>query len=338
MSEKKKTRALDILEQVNSVKGGIDGLMVMDGTNVQKIPRSPTGLVSLDIILGGGWPHGRIIELMGLPSGGKSSIAMASIAEAQKRGAVAAYIDSEHAFSMEYAHTMGLDLDSLLFFQPNTGEEAFEAGLAVAKNMEAGDILVFDSVAAMVPKAELEGNMDDLTMGALARLMAKGLSKLVQVASERKIIVIFVNQIRDKLNVTFGKKETTPGGRALKFYSSIRLDVRRVQAIKASSGDDLGNVVKLKTEKNKTFPPFKTCKVDLIFGEGFDQINDLISCAIPAQVLLKEGNTISYEGTKLGVGMKNATKKLKEDPEMVEEIKERCQEYYFGESTGESDN
>ncbi len=285
----------------------------------QKVPAIPTGSIAFDLALGiGGFPRGRVIEIFGPEATGKTTLAVHVIAEAQKQGGQAAFIDAEHAMDPNYAASIGVDVDNLLISQPDFGEQALEIAEVLVRS-GAVDVIVVDSVAALVPKAELEGEMGDAHMGLQARLMSQALRKLTAIVSRSKTCFIFVNQIREKIGFFLGSPETTTGGRALKFYSSLRVDVRRVAALK--DGDRVvGNRVKVKIVKNKMAPPFRTAQFDIIYGEGISREGDLIDCGLEVGLIEKTGTWYSYAGERLGQGRENVKKLLKERPEIAEAI------------------
>ncbi len=285
----------------------------------EKIPSIPTGSIAFDLALGiGGFPRGRVVEIFGPEATGKTTLALHVIAEAQKRGGMAAFIDAEHALDPKYASAVGVDVDNLLISQPDYGEQALEIAEVLVRS-GAVDVIVVDSVAALVPKAELDGEMGDAHMGLQARLMSQALRKLTAIVSRSRTCFIFVNQIREKIGVFVGSPETTTGGRALKFYASMRIDVRRLTAIK--EGDAvIGNRVKIKVVKNKLAPPFKEAEFDIIFGEGISREGDLIDCGLQYGVLEKTGTWYSYQGERLGQGRENVKKLLKENKELATQI------------------
>jgi len=285
----------------------------------QKVPAIPTGSIAFDLALGiGGFPRGRVIEIFGPEATGKTTLAVHVIAEAQKQGGQAAFIDAEHAMDPNYAASIGVDVDNLLISQPDFGEQALEIAEVLVRS-GAVDVIVVDSVAALVPKAELEGEMGDAHMGLQARLMSQALRKLTAIVSRSKTCFIFVNQIREKIGFFLGNPETTTGGRALKFYSSLRVDVRRVAALK--DGDRvIGNRVKVKIVKNKMAPPFRTAQFDIIYGEGISREGDLIDCGLEAGLVEKTGTWYSYKGERLGQGRENVKKLLGERPEIADEL------------------
>lgn len=285
----------------------------------EKIPSIPTGSIAFDLALGiGGFPRGRVVEIFGPEATGKTTLALHVIAEAQKRGGMAAFIDAEHALDPKYASAVGVDVDNLLISQPDYGEQALEIAEVLVRS-GAVDVIVVDSVAALVPKAELDGEMGDAHIGLQARLMSQALRKLTAIVSRSRTCFIFVNQIREKIGVFVGSPETTTGGRALKFYASMRMDVRRLTAIK--EGDVvIGNRVKIKVVKNKLAPPFKEAEFDIIFGEGISREGDLIDCGLQYGVLEKTGTWYSYQGERLGQGRENVKKLLKENKELAARI------------------
>lgn len=297
-------------------KGSIMKLGEKTDTKIEVIS---SGSLALDAALGvGGYPRGRVIEVYGPESSGKTTFALHAIAEVQKMGGTAAFIDAEHALDPAYAHKLGVDTDELLISQPDTGEQALEIAEALVRS-GAVDILVIDSVAALVPRAEIEGEMGDSHVGLQARLMSQALRKLSGAINTTKTIAIFINQIREKVGIMFGNPETTPGGRALKFYSTIRLEVRRGETIKLGT-DIVGNVAKVKIVKNKVAPPFKTVEVDVMYGEGISKQGEILDLAVNHDIIEKSGSWYSYKGEKMGQGRENAKLFLKENPVAMEEI------------------
>ncbi len=285
----------------------------------------PSGALALDIALGvGGYPKGRIIEIYGPESSGKTTVALHAIAEAQKLGGTAAFIDAEHALDPIYAQNLGVNIDELLLSQPDTGEQALEIAEALVRS-GAVDIIVIDSVAALVPKAEIDGEMGDSYVGLQARLMSQAMRKLSGAINKSKCIAIFINQIREKVGVMFGNPETTPGGRALKFYSSIRLEVRRAETIKQGN-EMVGNRTKIKVVKNKVAPPFRQAEVDIMYGEGISREGSIIDIAAELDILQKSGAWYSYQGERLGQGRENVKLYLKEHPEVAEAIEKQIRE------------
>ena len=282
----------------------------------------PTGSVALDIALGiGGLPRGRVVEIYGPESSGKTTIALHAIASAQKAGGIAAFIDAEHAFDPEYAKALGVDIDALLVSQPDTGEQALEIADMLVRS-GALTILVIDSVAALTPRAEIEGEMGDSHMGLQARLMSQALRKMTGAISGTNTTAIFINQLRDKIGVMFGSPETTTGGKALKFYASVRLDIRRIETLKDGT-DAVGNRTRVKVVKNKVAPPFKQAEFDIIFGEGISREGSLIDMGVECEIVKKSGSWYTYDGDQLGQGKENARSFLKDNPEMANEIEEK---------------
>ena len=285
----------------------------------------PSGSIALDAALGiGGYPRGRVIEIYGPESSGKTTLAIHAIAQAQKQGGIAAIIDAEHAFDRTYARNLGVDLETLLISQPDNGEQALE----IADNLirsGAIDIIVIDSVAALTPKSEIEGEMGDSKMGLQARLMSQALRKLTANISKTKCCCIFINQLREKIGVMFGNPETTTGGNALKFYASVRVDIRRTQAIK--DGDNhIGNRVKVKIVKNKVAPPFRTTEFDLMFGEGISKTGEIVDLCVELGIMKKSGSWFSYGDTKLGQGRESVKQMIKDNPELADELEEKLRE------------
>src|SRR5678809_555678 len=298
---------------------GKGSIMRMGEREVSDIPAISTTSLSLDVAVGiGGVPRGRIIEIYGPESSGKTTLALHIVAEAQKSGGVAAYIDAEHAMDSEYAKKLGVDIDQLLISQPDSGEQALEIAEALVRS-NGVDVIVIDSVAALVPRAELDGQMGDSLPGLQARLMSQALRKLTAIVAQSNTCFIFINQIREKIGVMFGSPETTTGGRALKFYSTLRLDIRRIGAIK--DGDRIvGNRTKVKVAKNKVAPPFRECEFDIMYGEGISREGDLLDLATVQRAVEKSGAWFSYKGSRLGQGRENAKQALKENPELLKKI------------------
>ncbi|MCR4792339.1 MAG: recombinase RecA [Lachnospiraceae bacterium] len=300
-----------------------------------KVETIPTGSISLDLALGqGGIPKGRIVEIYGPESSGKTTVTLHMIAEVQKRGGIAGFIDAEHALDPVYAKNIGVDIDNLYISQPDSGEQALEIAETMVRS-GAIDIVVVDSVAALVPKAEIEGDMGDAHMGLQARLMSQALRKLTAVISKSNCVVIFINQLREKLGVMFGNPETTTGGRALKFYSSVRLDVRRIESIK-QGGEVIGNRTRVKVVKNKVAPPFKEAEFDIMFGKGISMIGDILDVATNADIIVKSGAWFAYKGEKIGQGRENAKQYLEENPAVLAEIDKAVREHYGLEGAGEA--
>ena len=287
----------------------------------------PTGSISLDVALGvGGVPRGRIIEIYGPESSGKTTVALHMIAEAQKRNGIAGFIDAEHALDPQYAKKIGVDIDNLYISQPDNGEQALEIAETMIRS-GALDIVIVDLVAALVPKAEIEGDMDDQQVGLHARLMSKAMRKLTGVINRSNCAVVFINQLREKVGIMFGNPEVTTGGRALKFYASVRMDVRRVEAIK-QGGEIIGNHTKVKVVKNKVAPPFKEAEFDIMFGQGISREGDLIDLAVKVDAVQKSGAWYAYKGEKIGQGRENAKTFLREHPEIMAEVEVQVREYY----------
>ncbi|MBR5998252.1 MAG: recombinase RecA [Deltaproteobacteria bacterium] len=287
----------------------------------------PTGSLSLDIALGvGGVPRGRIIEIYGPESSGKTTLALHVLAEAQKMGGIAAFIDAEHALDVHYARSLGVKTDDLLISQPDTGEQALEIADMLVRS-GAIDLLVVDSVAALVPRAEIEGEMGDSHMGLQARLMSQALRKLTATISKSNCCVIFINQIRMKIGVMFGNPETTTGGNALKFYASVRLDIRRIAALKQGQ-DVIGNRTRVKVVKNKVAPPFKEAEFDIMYGEGISREGDIVDLGVSSEVIEKSGAWFSYNGERIGQGRENAKEYLRQHPEVMEEIEGKVREKF----------
>ena len=318
------------LEQVlNDIEKqfGKGSIMKLGDNRHMEIDTSPSGSLALDIALGiGGYPKGRIIEIYGPESSGKTTFALHAIAEVQKRGGRAAFIDAEHSLDPNYAKNLGVNINELLLSQPDTGEQALEICEALVRS-NAISIIVIDSVAALVPKAEIDGEMGDSHVGLQARLMSQALRKLSGTINKTNTIAIFINQLREKVGVMFGNPETTTGGRALKFYSSIRLDVRRSEALKMGDGI-VGNRTTIKVVKNKVAPPFKTATVDIMYGEGVSREGELVDLGVQANIIDKNGAWFAYKGEKLGQGKENVKLLLKEKKELADEIEKQIREYY----------
>ena len=305
------------------------------GANMQ-VETVPTGSLSLDIALGvGGVPKGRIIEIYGPESSGKTTVALHMVAEVQKRGGIAGFIDAEHALDPVYAKNIGVDIDNLYISQPDNGEQALEITETMVRS-GAVDIVIVDSVAALVPKAEIDGDMGDSHVGLQARLMSQALRKLTSVISKSNCVVIFINQLREKVGVMFGNPETTTGGRALKFYSSVRMDVRRIEALK-QGGEVVGNRTRVKIVKNKVAPPFREAEFDIMFGQGISREGDILDLAADKGVVNKSGAWYAYNGDKIGQGRENAKQYLKENPLICEEIEAKVREMLNVDGTEESE-
>lgn len=315
----KKLAALKLTMDKIDKAYGKGTIMRMGDRQVEKVPVIPTGSLGLDMALGvGGYPRGRIIEIFGPESSGKTTLAIHAIAEAQKGGGIAAFIDAEHAFDPTYAEKLGVDMNSLYMSQPDNGEQALEVAEQLIRS-SAIDIIVIDSVAALTPKAEIEGEMGEAKMGLHARLMSQALRKLTGALSKTNTTCIFINQLREKIGVMFGNPETTTGGNALKFYASIRIDVRKVSPIKA--GDEvLGSLTRAKVVKNKVAPPFRKTEFEIRFGEGISKVGEILDLATNLDIVKKSGSWFSYAGTKLAQGREGALRVLKDNPELQEEI------------------
>ncbi|MBR3761243.1 MAG: recombinase RecA [Lachnospiraceae bacterium] len=328
MEKNEKQKALEAALSHIEKSYGKGAIMKLGDSSAQmNVETIPTGALSLDIALGlGGIPKGRIIEIYGPESSGKTTVTLHMIAEVQKRGGIAGFIDAEHALDPVYAKNIGVDIDNLYISQPDNGEQALEITETMVRS-GAIDIIVVDSVAALVPKAEIDGEMGDNHVGLQARLMSQALRKLTAITSKSDCTVIFINQLREKIGVMFGNPETTTGGRALKFYASVRMDVRRVQAIKVN-GEDVGNRTKVKIVKNKIAPPFKEAEFDIMFGEGISTVGDIVDLAAECSVINKSGAWYSYEGNKIGQGRENAKNFLKEHPEVMHEVEAKVREHY----------
>ena len=328
MEREEKLKALDAaLTQIERQYGKGAVMKLGDPSAQMNVETIPTGSLSLDIALGlGGIPKGRIIEIYGPESSGKTTVTLHMIAEVQKRGGIAGFIDAEHALDPVYAKNIGVDVDNLYSSQPDNGEQALEITETMVRS-GAIDIVLVDSVAALVPKAEIDGDMGDSHVGLQARLMSQALRKLTAVISKSNCTVIFINQLREKVGVMFGNPETTTGGRALKFYSSVRLDVRRIESLK-QSGEVTGNRTRVKVVKNKIAPPFKEAEFDIMFGEGISQEGDILDLAANVNIVVKSGAWYAYEGNKIGQGRENAKQYLKDNPEICKEIENKVREHY----------
>lgn len=323
-----KLKALDAaISQIEKQYGKGSIMKLGDPTTSMNVETVPTGSLSLDIALGlGGLPKGRIIEVYGPESSGKTTVALHVVAEVQKRGGIAGFIDAEHALDPVYAKNIGVDIDNLYISQPDNGEQALEITETMVRS-GAVDIVIVDSVAALVPKAEIDGDMGDSHVGLQARLMSQALRKLTAVISKSNCIVLFINQLREKVGVMFGNPETTTGGRALKFYSSVRLDVRRIEALK-QAGEVVGNRTRIKVVKNKVAPPFKEAEFDIMFGQGISREGDILDLAADVGIVNKSGAWYAYNGEKIGQGRENAKQYLKEKPEVRDKIEAKVRAHY----------
>ncbi len=332
MIKEEKKKALDAaLSQIEKQFGKGSVMKLGDSGNNMNVETIPTGSLSLDIALGlGGIPKGRIVEIYGPESSGKTTVALHMVAEVQKRGGVAGFIDAEHALDPVYASKIGVDIDNLYISQPDNGEQALEITETLVRS-GAVDIIIVDSVAALVPKAEIDGDMGDSHVGLQARLMSQALRKLTAVISKSNCVVIFINQLREKVGVMFGNPETTTGGRALKFYSSIRMDVRRIETLK-QAGEMIGNRTRIKVVKNKIAPPFKEAEFDIMFGQGISREGDILDLAANLGVINKSGAWYAYNDEKIGQGRENAKNYLKENPSIMNEVEAKVRAHYGLES------
>ena len=327
MSKEERKRALEAaLGQIEKQfgKGSVMKLGEYKTMNVEAIP---TGALSLDVALGiGGVPKGRIVEIYGPESSGKTTLALHMVAEAQKAGGEAAFIDAEHALDPIYAKHLGVDVDNLIVSQPDTGEQALEIAEALVRS-GAIDIIIVDSVAALVPKAEIDGDMGDAHVGLQARLMSQALRKLAGVLNKSNTIIIFINQLREKVGIMFGNPETTPGGRALKFYSSVRLEIRKTENLK-QDGQAYGSRVKVKVVKNKVAPPFREAEFDIIYGKGISKSGNILDLAVSLDIVEKSGAWFSYNGARIGQGRENAKKYLEDNPEIMAEVEKKVRDNF----------
>ncbi len=332
-----KRKALDAAMSQIEKQFGKGSVMKLGEFKAMEIEAIPTGALSLDIALGiGGVPRGRIIEIFGPESSGKTTLALHVIAEAQKMGGEAAFIDAEHALDPVYAKKLGVDIDDLIVSQPDTGEQALEITESLIRS-GALDVIVVDSVAALVPKAEIDGDMGDSHMGLQARLMSQALRKLAGAINKTKTVLIFINQLREKIGVMFGNPETTTGGRALKFYASVRMDIRKIENIK-QDGEVKGNRVRVKVIKNKVAPPFREAEFDIVYGQGISKEGNILDMAVNLDIVEKAGSWFSYNGERIGQGRENVKKYLRENPEMLDEIEEKVRDNFakaFEQSLGE---
>lgn len=324
-SEKRK--ALDMAMSQIEKQFGKGSVMKLGEYKAMEIEAIPTGALGLDIALGiGGVPRGRIIEVYGPESSGKTTLALHVVSEAQKMGGEAAFIDAEHALDPVYAKKIGVDIDNLIVSQPDTGEQALEITEALVRS-GALDVIVVDSVAALVPKAEIDGDMGDSHMGLQARLMSQALRKLAGAVNKTKTVIIFINQLREKIGVMFGNPETTTGGRALKFYASVRMDIRKIENIK-QDGDVIGNRARVKVVKNKVAPPFREAEFDIIYGEGISKAGNILDMAVNLDIIEKAGSWFSYNGEKVGQGRENVKKYLIENPKVMEEVEKKVRDNF----------
>ena len=338
MSENlEKKKALDLALSQIEKNFGKGSVMKLGEYKAMEVEAIPTGALSLDIALGiGGVPRGRIIEVFGPESSGKTTLALHVIAEAQKEGGDVAFIDAEYALDPVYAKKLGVNIDELIVSQPDTGEQALEITESLVRS-GALDVIVVDSVAALVPKAEIDGDMGDSHMGLQARLMSQALRKLAGVINKSKTVIIFINQLREKIGVMFGNPETTTGGRALKFYASVRLDIRKIDFIK-QDGKVIGNRVRVKIVKNKVAPPFREAEFDIMYGEGISKIGNIFDMAVNLDIIEKSGSWFSYNGNRIGQGRENVKKYLLNNPEILDEVEKKVRDNFtkvFEESLGE---
>ena len=328
MNKEEKMKALDnALTQIEKAYGKGSVMKLGESSVNMNIETVPTGSLSLDIALGlGGVPKGRVIEVYGPESSGKTTVTLHMVAEVQKRGGIAGFIDAEHALDPVYAKKIGVDIDNLYISQPDNGEQALEITETMVRS-GAVDIVIVDSVAALVPKAEIDGEMGDSHVGLQARLMSQALRKLTGIISKSNCTVIFINQLREKVGVMFGNPETTTGGRALKFYSSVRMDVRKIETLK-QGGDMVGNRVRIKIVKNKIAPPFKEAEFDIMFGQGISKEGDILDLAVKENIVEKSGAWYAYGGIKIGQGRENAKSYLRDNPAVCEEVEKKVREIY----------
>ena len=338
MAQEDKLKALDAaISQIEKQYGRGSIMKLGDTDSMMKVETVPTGSLSLDLALGqGGLPKGRVVEIYGPESSGKTTVALHCVAEVQKRGGIAGFIDAEHALDPVYAKNIGVDIDNLYISQPDNGEQALEITETMVRS-GAVDIIIVDSVAALVPKAEIDGDMGDAHVGLQARLMSQALRKLTGVISKSNCIVIFINQLREKVGIMFGNPETTTGGRALKFYASVRLDVRRIESLK-QQGEVIGNRTRIKVVKNKIAPPFKEAEFDIMFGEGISREGDILDIASNIDIVNKSGAWYAYMGEKIGQGRENTKIYLKEHPEVRDEIEAKVRAYYGLDGASEAGN
>ena len=338
MDNSEKLKALDAAISKIEKDFGKGAIMKLgDKSKNMDVETVPTGSLSLDLALGlGGLPKGRVVEIYGPESSGKTTVTLHMVAEVQKRGGIAGFIDAEHALDPSYARRIGVDIDNLYISQPDNGEQALEITEMMVRS-GAVDIIVVDSVAALVPKAEIDGDMGDSHVGLQARLMSQALRKLTAIISKSKCIVIFINQLREKVGVMFGSPETTTGGRALKFYSSIRMDIRRIEAIK-QGGEIVGNRTRVKVVKNKVAPPFKEAEFDIMFGKGISREGDILDLAANTGIVNKSGAWYSYNDAKIGQGRENTKNYFRENPEIMEEIEHKVRAHFGLEAEGNDEN
>ena len=327
MENTEKRKALEAAIGQIEKQFGKGSVMKLGGFTAMNVEAIPTGALSLDVALGiGGIPRGRIIEVFGPESSGKTTLTLHMIAEAQKLGGEAAFIDAEHALDPVYAKHLGVDIDNLIVSQPDTGEQALEIAEALVRS-GALDIIVVDSVAALVPKAEIDGDMGDSHIGLQARLMSQALRKLAGAINKTKTVIVFINQLREKVGVMFGNPETTPGGRALKFYSSVRLDIRKIENLK-QDGEVVGNRARVKVVKNKVAPPFREAEFDIMYGKGISKEGNIVDLAVSLDIIEKSGSWFSYNDTRIGQGRENVKKFLIENPEIMKEVEDKIRDNF----------
>ena len=338
MNNDERQKALEVaLSQIEKQFGKGAVMKLGDPQSGMSVETIPTGSLSLDIALGlGGIPNGRIVEIYGPESSGKTTVTLHMIAEVQKRGGIAGFIDAEHALDPVYARNIGVDVDNLYISQPDSGEQALEITETMVRS-GAIDIVVVDSVAALVPRAEIDGEMGDSHVGLQARLMSQALRKLTAVISKSNCTVVFINQLREKVGIMFGNPETTTGGRALKFYSSVRLDVRRIEAIK-QAGENIGNRTRVKIVKNKIAPPFREAEFDIMFGKGISMTGDVLDLAAGCDIIQKSGAWYQYDGNKIGQGRENAKNFLEEHPDIMDEVTAKVRSHYGLNNDGQDDD
>ncbi len=325
--KEEKRKALDAAMSQIEKQFGKGSVMKLGEFKAMEVEGIPTGALSLDVALGiGGIPKGRIVEIFGPESSGKTTLALHTIAEAQKLGGEAAFIDAEHALDPVYAKKLGVDIDNLIVSQPDTGEQALEIVEALVRS-GAIDIIVVDSVAALVPKAEIDGDMGDAHVGLQARLMSQALRKLAGVLNKSKTVIVFINQLREKVGIMFGNPETTPGGRALKFYASVRLDIRKIENIK-QDGTVIGSRTRVKVVKNKVAPPFREAEFDIMYGKGISKEGNILDLAVNLDIIEKSGAWFSYNGAKIGQGRENTKIYLKENPKVMEEVEKKIRDNF----------
>lgn len=327
MNKEEKLKALDAAISQIERQHGKGAIMKLGDSGKINVETIPTGSLSLDLALGlGGIPKGRVVEIYGPESSGKTTVALHMIAEAQKRGGVAGFIDAEHALDPVYAKAIGVDIDNLYISQPDYGEQALEITETMVRS-GAVDIIIVDSVAALVPKAEIDGDMGDAHVGLQARLMSQALRKLAGVINKSKCVIVFINQLREKVGVMFGNPETTPGGRALKFYASVRLDIRKVEILK-QDGEVVGNRAKVKVVKNKVAPPFREAEFDIVYGKGISREGNILDLGVNLELIEKSGSWFSYNGDRIGQGRENVKRYLEENPEVANEIEKKIREKF----------